>query len=82
MAARAGSALVLVGLIALVVFLVMFSAGDANVLLLVGGAATSALGLIVRRRASRRPRAEATRFRTLRRVFGHRSPDEDDAIDG
>jgi hypothetical protein len=82
MAARAGSALILVGLIALVVFLVMFSGGEASVALLLGGAAISALGLIVRRRAARSERAETARFRTLRRVFGQRSPDEDNASGG
>jgi hypothetical protein len=82
MAIRAGNALVLVGVVALVVFLVMFSAGEADVLLLLGGAATAALGLLIRRRAMRRERGETARFRTLRRVLGSRSPEEDDASRG
>jgi membrane protein implicated in regulation of membrane protease activity len=78
MTARAGNALILVGVIALVVFLVMFSAGELDVLLLVGGAAISALGLLLRRRAARREQVRAGRFRTLRRVFGRKAPAEDD----
>jgi hypothetical protein len=76
--ARAGNALVLLGLIALVVFLVMLSAGEADVLLLLGGAATSALGLLLRRRAARRERSEPARFRSLRRLFGQGSTSEEE----
>jgi hypothetical protein len=75
MTARAGNALVLVGVIALVVFLVMLSGGRADVILLVGGAAVSALGLLLRRLEARRERTRGSRFRTLRRVLGR----EDDA---
>ncbi len=77
MTARAGNALVLIGLIVLVVFLVMLSAGEANGLLLVGGAATSALGLLARRRGLRRERAESARFRTFRRMLGRPPHDEE-----
>ena len=78
MTARAGNALVLIGLIALVVFLVMLSAGETDVLLLVGGAAMSALGLLLRRRAARRERAEPARFRALRRILGRGTTAEEE----
>ena len=78
MTARAGNALVLIGLIALIVFLVILSAGKADVLLLVGGAAMSALGLLLRRRAARRERAEPARFRALRRILGRDSAAEEE----
>jgi hypothetical protein len=75
MTGRAGNALVLVGVIVLVVFLVMLSGGRADVLLLVGGAAVSALGLLLRRLQARRERAQGSRFHTLRRILGR----DDDA---
>jgi O-antigen/teichoic acid export membrane protein len=78
MTARAGNALVLIGLISLVVFLVMFSAGEASVLLLLGGAATSALGLLLRRRGARAKPEEPPRFRALRRLLGRASTPEDE----
>jgi hypothetical protein len=60
---------------------VVFSAGEADLLLLIGGAATCALGLLIRRRAARRERVEPARFRALRRAFGRRPPEEDDPGD-
>lgn len=77
MAARAGIALVLIGLIALVVFVIMLSAGTADLLLLLAGSAVSAFGLLLRRRAARLERREAQRFRTLRHLLGRRSPDNE-----
>lgn len=77
MASRAGSALVLIGLIVLMVFLVTLSAGQGDLWLLLAGASLSALGLVVRRRAARLERTESQQFRTLRRLF--RRPPEDDS---
>lgn len=77
MVARAGSAFVLLGVIALVVFLVTFSIGQVDVLLLLLGAALSALGLVLRRRAARLESRSSSRFHTLRRVLG-RPPDDQD----
>lgn len=69
MLARLGSALILIGMIVMVVFLVSFSAGRAEFEVLAAGAAASTLGLLLRRRGrSRGP--EAGRFRTLRRLLG------------
>ena len=74
MISRVGSALILVGLIALMVFLVTLTIGQADWRLLLAGAALAALGLLLRRRAAR---TEASRrFRTLRRMLGHRPEDE------
>jgi cytochrome c biogenesis protein CcdA len=67
---RLGSALVLMGLLALVVFLVTFTNQQGDVMTLVLGAALSALGLILRRRNAPPIRREAKRFRTLRRLLG------------
>jgi hypothetical protein len=69
-ALRAGSALVLIGLIALMVFVVTFSIDQADVRVLVLGAGLSALGLVLRRRAARAERQASQRFRTLRRLLG------------
>ncbi len=69
MISRFGSALVLIGLILMVVFLVTFSAGRGELRVLLSGAAISALGLLLRRR--RPERADGSgRFQTLRRIMG------------
>lgn len=65
---RLGSALVLIGIILMVIFLVTNSAGQGNLRLLLAGAAVSALGVLLRRR--RPERADSGRFRTLRRLMG------------
>ncbi len=79
MASRAGSALVLIGLIALMIFLVTFSVDQADVRVLILGAGLSALGLLLRRRAARAEQRVSERFRTLRRILGHidEPPDSD-----
>lgn len=76
MVLRTGSALVLLGLIALMVFLVTFTIDQADVRVLLLGAGLSALGLVLRRRAARQARIASKRFRTLRRLLGR--PDEPD----
>jgi hypothetical protein len=76
MAGRAGSALLLLGLIALTVFLVTFSIDQADVRVLLLGATSAALGLVIRRRAARLERTRAGRFRLLRRLLGQPA-DED-----
>ena len=78
MGLRAGSALVLLGLIALMVFLVTFTVDQADVRVLVLGAGLGALGLVLRRRAARGARRVSERFRTLRRLLG-RSDERDDS---
>jgi len=74
---RLGSALVLLGLIALVVFAITLPGGpDVRTLLL--GAGLAALGLLLRRRSHTAPATEEGRFATLRKVIGRRPPDPGD----
>jgi hypothetical protein len=54
----------------LVIFLVSLSAGQTELLTLLGGAALSALGLLVRRRGAARAASRSGRFQTLRRLLG------------
>jgi hypothetical protein len=74
---RLGSALILIGLLMLVVFLLGLSAQQADVRLLVGGAALCALGLLLHRRVARDAGSSA-RFRMLRRALGRGDPPPDD----
>ncbi len=77
MSARAGSALVLLGLIALIVFVIMLTAGTTDLLLLLGASALTALGLLLRRRAARlEDRHGPGRFHTARRLLGRDQPEE------
>lgn len=77
MLSRLGSALVLLGLIALVVFAITLPGGpDVRTLLL--GAGLAALGLLLRRRSPAAPSTEEGRFATLRKVIGRRPPDPSD----
>ena len=69
---RLGNALVLIGLIVLVVFLITFSGGVADLRVLLAGAGMAVAGLVLRRRGQ--PiRAESSRFVTMRRVLGRRA---------
>ena len=72
MGARLGTALVLLGLICLVVFLVTFSIQQADVSTLLLGAGLSALGLLLRRRS---PKVRSSRFHTLRKLMGEEEED-------
>ena len=75
---RLGSALILIGLIVLIVFLLGWSVQQVDVRALLGGAALCALGLLLRRRAAR-DAASPARFRLLRRALGRGEPPPDDA---
>jgi Flp pilus assembly protein TadB len=68
MASRVGSALILIALFALAIFLLTLQIGQADLRALLLGAALAALGLLLRRRG-RRPR-RSTRFESLRRLRG------------
>ena len=72
---RLGAALLLIALIILLVFLVTASAGESNLDTLLAGLAAAFLGWLLRRSA-RRERQPPRRFRTLRRVTGHPTPEE------
>lgn len=78
MVGRLGSALVLLGLIALTVFAVTLPAGQADPRTLLLGAGLAALGLLLRRRPPS-PEDQPGRFSTLRKILGKRTPDSDDS---
>jgi len=68
---RLGNALTLIGLIVLVVFLITFSAGLADLRTLLAGAGLAVAGLILRRRGQP-ALEESSRFVTMRRVLRRR----------
>ena len=72
---RLGNALVLIGLIVLVVFLITFNAGVADLRTLLAGAGLAIAGLVLRRRGQPR-HEESSRFVTMRRVLRRRPEDE------
>jgi len=74
---RLGSALILIGLIVLIIFLLGWSVQQVDVRALLGGAALCALGLLLRRRSARNAVSPA-RFRLLRRALGRGQPPPDD----
>ncbi len=73
---RLGNALVLIGLIVLVVFLITFSGGVADLRVLLAGAGMAVAGLVLRRRGQP-SRADSSRFVTMRRVLGRRAEAEE-----
>ncbi len=77
MASRLGSAFILIGLIALTIFLLTLQIGQADLRVFLLGASVAALGLLLHRRARRRQPRTRGRFRTLRRLSGQ-APDEDE----
>ena len=74
---RLGSALILIGLIVLIVFLLGLTVQQSDVRALLAGAALCALGLLLRRRSARNA-ASPARFRLLRRALGRGDPPPDD----
>lgn len=74
---RLGSALILIGLLTLVVFLLGMSVQEADVRLLLAGASLCGLGLLLHRRTAR-AQASPARFRMLRRALGRGDPPPDD----
>jgi hypothetical protein len=72
---RLGNALVLIGLIVLVVFLITFNAGVADLRTLLAGAGLAIAGLALRRRGQPRYE-ESSRFVTMRRVMRRRPEEE------
>ncbi|MGH2628256.1 MAG: hypothetical protein ACRDHY_16580 [Anaerolineales bacterium] len=79
MLGRLGSALVLLGLIALTVFAVTLPAGQGDLRTLLLGAVLAALGLVLRRRPPAHKEDQPGRFSTLRKILGRRTPDSDDS---
>ena len=76
MTARFALALILIGLIALTVFVTTYMNQEGDVRSLLLGASLCTLGLILRRRVARRERAESGRFRMLRRLSARGEEDE------
>lgn len=77
MLSRLGSALILIGLILLVVFLVTYQEGDIRIPTLLAGAGFCILGLIFRRRGRPRHDLPTTRFRAVRKLMGNFNPDDE-----
>jgi len=76
---RLGTALTLIGLIVLVVFLITFSADRADMRTLLAGAGLAVAGLALRRRGQPAPE-ESARFVTMRKVLRRGpTPDEEEA---
>lgn len=67
---RLGSALILLGIIVLSVFLLGLSIEQGDFGLLLAGAGLCLFGLILRRKNARRSEAKPPRFRTLRQLLG------------
>jgi amino acid transporter len=77
MGTRFGLALILIGVIVLLVFLVTYSAGAGSLYALLAGSGLCLIGLWIRRLAERRMQREAGRFRALRHVLGREGHEED-----
>jgi len=67
MLSRLGTALILVGVIALVVFLLTYQVQEADLNVLLIGVGASLFGLLLRRRSARQSARQSTRFQMLRR---------------
>ncbi|MFA9406530.1 MAG: hypothetical protein ACERKX_12020 [Anaerolineales bacterium] len=67
MISRLGTALILVGIIALVVFLLTYQVQEADLNVLLFGVGASLFGLLFRRRGARQSTRQSTRFQMLRR---------------
>ena len=67
MLSRLGTALILVGIISLVVFLLTYQVQEADLNVLLFGVGASLFGLLFRRRGARQSARQSTRFQMLRR---------------
>lgn len=74
---RLGSALLLIGLISLVVFMVTFQAGQSDQATLVAGISFITLGLLFWRRGRRSQMRPPTRFHTVRKIMGRNPPGDE-----
>ena len=75
---RLGSALILIGLVLLVVFLVTYQEDSMQTSTLLSGLGLCIAGLIFRRRGQRRRQSPPTRFRTVRRFLGKTQYDNEE----
>ena len=67
MISRLGTALILIGIIALGVFLLTYQVQEADLNVLLFGIGASLFGLLLRRRGARQTARQSTRFQMLRR---------------
>jgi hypothetical protein len=67
MISRLGTALILIGIIVLVVFLLTSQVQEADLNILLFGVGSSLFGLLLRRRGARQAARQSTRFQMLRR---------------
>lgn len=74
---RVGSALILLGIIVLSVFLLGLSIEQGDFGLLLAGAGLCLFGLILRRRRASRSEARPSRFRILRQLSGRGEEEEE-----
>jgi len=72
MLARLGTALVLMGTVTLIVFVLTYSSGQGDLRTLLAGAGLTLVGLIFRRRGTPAVEEESARFRTVRRLMRRR----------
>lgn len=72
---RIAAALILIGIILLVVFVMTMQVEQGDFRVLLVGASLSGLGLLLRRRAIRRNKSTSQRFSSLRRLRGMREDD-------
>ena len=77
MTSRFGLALILIGVIVMMVFLITTSNQQGDLTTLFVGTALCLIGMLVRRRAARSERVEADRFRLLRSVWSRGEDLED-----
>jgi hypothetical protein len=74
---RLGSALILIGLILLVVFLVTYQESTVDSSTLLAGSGLCIVGLLFRRRGRPRKEMPPTRFRTVRKFLGKANHEEE-----
>lgn len=74
---RVGSALILLGIIVLSVFLLGLSIEQGDFGLLLAGAGLCLFGLILRRKRASRSEARPSRFRILRQLSGRGEEEEE-----
>lgn len=75
MASRFGTALILIGLITLTVFIITFQAGQGDINVLLVGCSLCALGLLFRRISARNRVRRSERFQLIHRLRGDREED-------
>jgi len=73
---RIGSAFILIGVIALTVYLLGFSIGQSESGLLLTGLVLSLAGLIIHRSSAARSKRRSTRFQSVRRLMGGEQEEE------